>query len=69
MNLKEGMAKNQKIKKSDNMPIWANPEMFMFIFQGDIFQLFFLSLCPKSTKVKNCPYLTVKGAQKQQENS
>ena len=27
MIMKEVMAKNQKIKKSENMPIWANPEI------------------------------------------
>ena len=34
-----------------------------------IFSTFFASLCPKSTKVKNRPYLTVIRAQKHKENS
>ena len=51
---------------------WA--QKFLKLMKSRIFPgLYFQKICsflkPKSTKVKNRPYLTVKRAQKQQENS
>ena len=67
MNLKEVVTKNQKNKKSEKCQF--EPTLKCYHFSGWHFSTFFASLCPKSTKVKNRPYLTVKGAKKQQENS
>ena len=49
MNLKEVVTKNQKNKKSEKMPIWANPEMLSF-FRVTFFNFF---LHPYAQRVPN----------------
>ena len=59
-----------KIRKLRNQKICQfEPTLKSSLFSGWNFSTFFSSLCPKSTKVKNRPYLTVKRAQKHLENS
>ena len=59
-----------KIRKSRNQKICQfEPTLKSSLFSGSNFSTFFSSICPKSTKVKNRPYLTVKRAQKHKENS
>ena len=53
MILKEGMAKNQKIKKSENLPIWANPEIQPF-FRVKFLNFFFIHL-PKEYQSEKSP--------------
>ena len=54
-----------KIRKLRNQKICQfEPTLKSSLFSGWKFSTFFSSLCPKSTKVKNRPYLTVKRAQK-----
>ena len=59
-----------KIRKLRNQKICQfEPTLISSLFSGSNFSPFFSSICPKSTKVKNRPYLTVKRAQKHKENS
>ena len=54
-----------KIRKLSKQKICQfEPTLKSSLFSGWNFSTFFSSLCPKSTKVKNRPYLTVKRAQK-----
>ena len=58
------------IRKLRNQKICQfEPTLISSLFSGSNISTFFSSICPKSTKVKNRPYLTVKRAQKHKENS
>ena len=43
-----------KIPTAGIEPIWANPEILIFL--GWEFSTFFSILCPRSTRMKNRPY-------------
>ena len=59
-----------KIRKLRNQKICQfEPTLKSSLFSGSNFSTFFSSIYPKSTKVKNRPYLTVTRAQKHKENS
>ena len=61
---------SSSIRKLRNQKICQfEPTLKSSLFSGSNFSTFFSSICPKSTKVKNRPYLTVIRAQKYKENS
>ena len=47
----------------------SEPTLKSCIFHDYIFNKKYSSPWPKSTRVKNCPYFTVKRAKKQEENT
>merc|ERR1711884_290515 len=56
------IAKNQVFSTN-----FFEPTLKSSLFSGSNFSTFFSSICPKSAKVKNRPYLTVIRAQKHKE--